>query len=618
MGNALLENHLDDLRRQRRATGWALVLVALPAAVFGLWAGRATGLAVLGPLGGVSFLAAAATLAVFGQLRWREREWPKQVAGDAEDEAPGEGAPGEAEVPRAAGKARPTLRVTGWVRSLPWMAGLAVLAVLLRDQWAGALIESWASLEPYLTAKTYNEGDPVAIGLLLTGSLLVATAGAILAPYFAGAPEAVAPETRGLARWFRAMAWFALIASLSLGAHYFEQPHFEGPVGLVMRVGLWILTVEVLSRAAYAGWMRFYEGVQHPGAPVLTDLFSLRLLANSLRPIQSLFGTLADAFGIDLRGTWALDLARRSALPLTLLLALLGWLSTSVIVVPLGNVGVVERFGARVSDEPIAPGLHVGLPWPMQVTRRVETGRVRTFNLGFSGQTNEFGLLWDRPHAEEDYTLLLGNGSELVSVNGYVQWRVADALQFTYGHQNPDSTVERLAGEALLERTSGRNLDDVLNANLAQFAANVEGDLQAACDREGLGIEIVDLTLVGLHPPVAVATDYQDVVASQIDAETQIAKAEAEATKTLGDALGESVRIQTEAERDRSRRLAEARGAAAAFEARLAAHAANPEAFVSLRRHATLRKALGETKQGRFALVDHRIDELGGAIWIIR
>ena len=596
MGNALIENHLENLRRQRRAAGWALVLVALPAAAFGLWASRSTGLAVLGPLGGLSFLTATATLSVFGQLRWREREWPAQTEGRKDTERP--------------------LRVTAWVRSLPWLAALATLAGLLRDQWAGGLIETWSALEPYLQSRELQAELPTAE--LLTGVLLIAAAGAVLAPYFAGAPEAVAPETRGLARWFRALAWFALVATVSLGLRQFDEPRFEDLTGRVLRVGLWILTVEILARAAFAGWMRFYEGVQNPGAAVLTDLFSLRLLANSLRPLNSLFGTLADAFGIDLRGTWALDLARRSALPLTLLLALLGWLSSSLVVVPLGKVGVVERFGARVSDEPIQPGLHAGLPWPMQVTRRVETGRVRSFNLGFSGRTNEFGLLWDRPHAEEDYTLLLGNGTELVSVNGYVQWRVADAIQFTYGHQNPEQTVERLAGEALLGRTSGRNLDDVLNVNLSQFAAAVEQDLQVACDEQGLGVEIVDLTLLGLHPPVAVATDYQDVVASQIDAETKVAEAEAEAIKTLGKALGESARLTLEARRDRSRRLAEARGEAAAHQARLAAYAANPEAFLSLRRHATLREALGEVKEGRFALVDHRIDELGGAIWIIR
>ncbi|MHC4377506.1 MAG: SPFH domain-containing protein [Planctomycetota bacterium] len=524
MGNALIENHLEDLRRQRRAAGWALMLVALPAAAFGLWAGRSTGLAVLGPLGGVGFLTAAATLAVFGQLRWREREWPARVRGSADQELP----------------ERP-LRVTGWVRSLPWLAGLATLAVLLRGRWAGALIEAWEALEPYLTARELQ--PEIAAGGLLAGALLIAAAGAVLAPYFSGAPEAVAPETRGLARWFRALAWFALIAAVSLGLRQFDEPRFEALTGQVLRVGLWILAVEVLARAAFAGWMRFYEGVQHPGAPVLTDLFSLRLLADSLRPLNSFFGTLADAFGIDLRGTWALDLARRSALPLTLLLALLGWLSSSLVVVPLGKVGVVERFGARVSDDPIGPGLHVGLPWPMQVTRRVDTGSVRSLNLGFDGDTSDFGRLWDRPHAEEEYTLLLGNGSELVSVTGYVQWRVADAVQYVYGHQNPDDTVERLAGEVLLERTSGRRLDDVLNANLAQFAAAVEGDLQAACEREGLGVEVVDLTLVGLHPPVAVATDYQDVVASQIEAETRIAEAEAAATKTLGEALGEAVRL---------------------------------------------------------------------------
>lgn len=601
MGNALIENHLEDLRRQRRAAGWALTVAALPAALFGLVAARQTGLEVLTPLGGVGLLTAAACLALFGQLRWREREWPKL---------------GEPSDPEDPGASPTRLRVTWWVRSLPWLAGALVLLALMREFWSPLLIENWAGLEPYLTPREVGEAPPAgALGAL---ALLIAAASAVLAPYFAGAPESTAPEARGLARWFRALTWVALIAALSLLLRHFDEPRFESRTALLLRVAVWVMTLEVLLRAAAAGWQRFYEGVQHPGAPVLTDLFSLRLFANSLRPLHSVFGTLADAFGIDLRGTWALDLARRSALPLTVLLALLGWLSSSLVVVPFGSVGVVERFGKQLGGEPIEAGLHFGLPWPMQVTRRVDTGSVRSLNLGFGGETSDFGRLWDRPHAEEEYTLLLGNGSELVSVTGYVQWRIADAQKYIYGHQNPDQTIERLAGEVLLGRTSGRTLDDVLNANLAQFASDVEGDLQAACDRDELGIEVVDLTLVGMHPPVAVATDYQGVVTSQIEAETAIAEAQAAATETLGNALGTAARTEAHAIRDRTRRVAEAKGEAAAFEARLAAHENNPQAFRLLRRHATLRHTLGEVKRGRFAVVDHRIDALGGAIWILR
>ncbi|MEO0650315.1 MAG: protease modulator HflK, partial [Planctomycetota bacterium] len=374
-----------------------------------------------------------------------------------------------------------------------------------------------------------------------------------------------------------------------------------------------LLALELTLRMLTATWLAFYDRVPHPGSRLATDAWIPRLFASRLNPLTSLFTTLADAFGVDLRGTYALVVARRALGPIVLALAFVGWLATGAVSVPLGHVAVAERFGARLA-EPLGPGLHLRLPWPLARAELVATDRVRDLALGYRGGKQDADRLWTVAHADEEYTLLLGDGTELVSLNARLEYRVTDPVAFVYSSRAPEAVLGALAERSLTRATIDRRLEDVLSENVTSFGAEVATRVQQAADSRGLGVEVLGLVVRGLHPPLAVAEDYQRVVAAQVERDRMRADAEAYADRERIAAQGVATTRVRRAQADAATRLARARGEAAAFTGLVAASRSAPALF---RRTAYLR-ALREALEGRpFHVIDRRIEDDGGDIWLL-
>ncbi|MEM9381128.1 MAG: protease modulator HflK [Planctomycetota bacterium] len=590
MTDSNLELHARDLDRLRRVTGWVAIAGPWPfgaaALGVGLWTGGTTLIAV-----GLFLLVQAVVLTGFWKtLEWREWEFLRLVQN-----------------PTAV--AGPVPLVT---RFLPLLAGGLAIALPLHSQWLTGLADAWEPLAPWARLGESGEG---AAGSTVHASVLVAVAllSALVAQYYGAVSRELAPEARGVACWFRAATWIAAAGAAGLFLRASGRAGIDAHVGHVLLAAVVLLGVELTVRALWASWRHTYTEERHPGGGVGTDVFSLRLLCSRFNPSASLFGVLADAFGIDLRGAWALTFMRRSLAPILAGLLVLGWLSTSFVMVHASDLGLVERFG-RLDREPLRPGLHVVLPWPMHRVTRVPVQRVQTIPIGFVGAREDASMLWTVAHADEEYKLLLGDGRDLVTVNASLHYRIRDPFAYAYSVQNADEALAILADRVLMQRTVGRSLDEVLSENLAAFGAELEGAIQAESDARALGFEIVDLTLTGLHPPVNVAADYQAVVAAGIDQITSVLEAQAYRETEGHRAGGEVARLRSGAEAHAVTRLATARGEAAAFQALRVAHAVSPQAFGLVRYLQVIEKQLAGK---RFHVIDHTIEEAGGAIWLV-
>lgn len=553
----------------RRIAGW--VVLSGPGLLGVLW--MAAGLLVEGqPL--LQLAAAPALLTALVLLGVRRR-----LAVRADEAQGGPAAPAQ--------RRRPAflLGLGGAVATgLVWMFGHRVPALLALG----------AAPAPWLTGAVLGS-------LVVLGALLLA----LFARFYATTDRALLPEARGVAALLRACAW----TSLLVGLHLLAPSVYPPAVGLLHTLAQWvggvvlgIVLLELCVRGASRRPARL-----DPSA----DLFLLSLVASRWNPLSSLFGTLTDAFGIDLRGTWSLRFIQRSLAPLALGLVLLGWVASAFTVVGTSEVGVLETFGAPSEAEPVGAGLAVHWPWPIQRVRRVDTERVRAMPIGFVGEDREASLMWTRRHAEEEYALLLGDGQDLVTVNAILNYRVADPRAFLYANSDADAALAALADRALMRVTVGRTLDEVLSENVAALCREVEQDLRQAADELGLGLEVLGLDLIGLHPPMAVARDYQAVVGAQIERETLKYEAEADREQALPLAAAGATRTKSEAEADAARRQALARGEAQAFEAQVEASRRAPDLF----RYRRLLEARERQLRGRpFVVVDERFERQGAVI----
>jgi len=234
----------------------------------------------------------------------------------------------------------------------------------------------------------------------------------------------------------------------------------------------------------------------------------------------------------------------------------------------------------------LPPGLHLKWPWPLGSVRQYPVKKVTVMPVGFvlkdDGQPRR-ALLWSKTHAGEEFKLVLGDGSEVVVVDALVYYKICEDerrfRQYVYDNTNPDEALEAYAYRALMEQTRGATLNQILTLNREQFAGQLRTSLARYAEQEGLGIEVVEVALVALHPPEEVVPSFLDVIGAQIDATRMETEADGKRVVKLTESEQQRDTMIAEAEQFASQRVGEAIGQSSEFLALGEGYAVSPEAI---------------------------------------
>ncbi len=279
----------------------------------------------------------------------------------------------------------------------------------------------------------------------------------------------------------------------------------------------------------------------HPADRWLTALAALgAALAGATVLLAALGGDPTHARMSGAPGVDTLDaLGPRLAAPRVSMTALtLAFFAGGLHVVPTGHQVVVERLGYPLPD-PADAGLHLRLPPPLERVVLVDVDRVRSESI-----------------VDQGATLLCGDQS-MLSAEGSLQWRVADARAFAYAVTDPSALLSDLGHAALVEAVAHLGVDEVLTTGRAALEQQVAAQAQEAADAAGLGVRIegVHIATAAVPPPVTDA--FLDVISAEEEKRTAINEAEAYAAdvlpRTRGEALGRIEQSQGEAARIEAR-----------------------------------------------------------------
>ena len=421
----------------------------------------------------------------------------------------------------------------------------------------------------------------VAVLILAAGAGLTA----VVVRYLTGLSATALPEAEGLSRASRIAGW--VLAGAGLTA-IFQWLSLDPAVRIV---DFAVIAINLSICYGLLAYQRAEDGTPDTGS---MDLGALSVLGSR----TNIFGSLLDAaqsqLGIDLRSSWALEIVRRGIEPLIIGLAFLGWLSTSVTVVGIEERGLVERLGKPLSGAPLSPGLHVHLPWPFDRVTRLPVARAQMVSVGHEGQ-EEGGpenVLWAVEHAANEYTLLLGNGRDLITVDAGVQYRIRDPHAWFYSSQNPADALRAIAYRAVMRTTVDRTLADALSENLVTTTTRMRQMVQQDADALNLGVEVLGFTVGGMHPPVAVATDYQSVVSAELGKVTAVVNAQVLRNRTVPYAESAAYVGANTALAEGAQALATAAGEAWSFLTLQSQYRADPGEYMFRRRLETLEKGL--------------------------
>ena len=293
--------------------------------------------------------------------------------------------------------------------------------------------------------------------------------------------------------------------------------------------------------------------------------FDSRLLALLASPgdiVQSLNEAVNYQFGFEITRSWFWRLLSRSFAWLVLFGVAVLVLLSSVAIVEPHEMGLKTSLG-RLQEEPLGPGVHLTLPWPLARVDKFDVARVTEMVIGSHEHLDRnIPLLWTNQHGDEDLIIVAGgelageidprtivpSPSGLVSGGGrslmrpydmsgqsrmtlpvssappvslaaviaVVRWKIdpQDLRSYAARAQRPDQRLRHLASAVLTRVMLQHDIDTAIGVGRPAIAKVIEDRLRGAVADEKLGVEIVWVGLANVHPPQNVAEDFNSRAAA--------------------------------------------------------------------------------------------------------
>lgn len=278
---------------------------------------------------------------------------------------------------------------------------------------------------------------------------------------------------------------------------------------------------------------------------------------------------LEENTGITMRSLWSLQLVKKLLPPALLTLVLVMWLCTGLVQIEAYQQGALFRLG-KLHETVLDPGFHVTLPWPFDRVDVYDTKSVNKMAIGYVPEGAQDNI-WTESHGGEEYRLLLGGGAEIVSINLVVEYRISDLMQYIKSSASPEALMQARAYEIITARTISTDLDTLLAADREVFAESFREDLVQELASYETGLEIVNVVLESIHPPVEIAYIYQDMISAGIDAEYLRLYAENSANQYIMTAKASAAKVIGEAEANYHKLVGEAQASVTEFMAAVSA-----------------------------------------------
>ena len=141
---------------------------------------------------------------------------------------------------------------------------------------------------------------------------------------------------------------------------------------------------------------------------------------------------------------------------------------------------------------------------------------------------------------------------DLLAVPLVIHYRIKDVAQYGYGRERcylePKRLLESIGNRETIHYCAHSHLDELMGPGRDQTARYLKKAIQSQADTYEMGIKILFVGLGSIHPPVAVAEDFEKVVSALQDKQAEILRSQGEASETLTAAKGASFVLQSEAQ----------------------------------------------------------------------
>ncbi len=262
---------------------------------------------------------------------------------------------------------------------------------------------------------------------------------------------------------------------------------------------------------------------------------------------------------------------------LILLIGLLGFgVYSATYQVEEAERGVVLVFGKY--SHTMEPGLRFTLPKPFAEVYRVNVESIRQ---------------------EDNSGQMLTEDKNLIEIDYSIQYRIDKerVMDYLFSVASPQNTVRQVAESVMRQIAGTRTLDFIINENRTAVNQQAREEIQSMLNDYKTGIQLTQVNITEVHPPINVKEAFDDVVKAREDQKTFINQANEYANGRIPEAEGKVLKIVQEAEAYKESIIAEARGKANRFDLLRTQYELAPEVTRQRLFLETMESVMGDTSK---------------------
>jgi len=253
-------------------------------------------------------------------------------------------------------------------------------------------------------------------------------------------------------------------------------------------------------------------------------------------------------------------------------LCLTAYLLSGLYVVRSNQQAVVRRFG-KVLRTPTgnvalrSSGLRFDLPWPFSRIDRVNLNEIRTLTVGIAEEEDfaDTGFLQSLESARQSQ--FLTGDKNILNLQIGVQYRIAEqgVDDFLFHSETVEERLRSLVESIAADLISRSGVDFVHPLGLGELRNLLTLQTRDLAGRAKLGVDIEDVTITSVYPPIRVKSYFLDVSNARADKQKYINAARGYAEQTLAESRASQRQLLDEAQIYRQQSVEAARGSADSF-----------------------------------------------------
>ncbi|MEM9063811.1 MAG: protease modulator HflK [Pseudomonadota bacterium] len=241
-------------------------------------------------------------------------------------------------------------------------------------------------------------------------------------------------------------------------------------------------------------------------------------------------------------------------------IALAAYAATGIYEVKPEESGVAYVFG-RIVNAQVPSGIHWNFPAPIGRQVQVPTRQTQVLTIGDGGRNASIANL---PNRQD---LWFTGGTSVIQCRLEIQYSIGQLDQYLLSHDDPEAVMSIIVERAVTRFLAGLHVDDILTTARQSLVTRVSAAVQDELDAYELGINVQDLSIVHLAPPLfgGVSDAFRKVQSARSDRDRDIEEARSGASRIRFDAQAEAESVRSQSQAEQYARVEQARAEAQRF-----------------------------------------------------